>query len=138
MSRLNNPADRMWADACALLAQAERMHQQFFRLASSAPARVQASWEPPVDIVEDEREVMIVVAMPGVPAERVEVFVEPGLLVIRGERPVPFAQARHAVRQLEIPYGLFERRIPLNGARFESGTHQLVNGCVVLRLTKLV
>jgi HSP20 family molecular chaperone IbpA len=136
MSRVNNPADRMWADACALLAQAERMHQQFFRLAS--PARVQASWEPPVDIVEDEREVVIVVAMPGVPAERVEVFVEPGLLVIRGERPVPFAQARHAVRQLEIPYGLFERRIPLNGARFESGTHQLVNGCVVLRLTKLV
>lgn len=136
MSRQNNPADRMWADACALLAQAERMHQQFFRLAS--PARVQASWEPPVDIVEDEREVVIVVAMPGVPAERVEVFVEPGLLVIRGERPVPFGQARHAVRQLEIPYGLFERRIPLNGARFESGTHQLVNGCVVLRLTKLV
>jgi len=43
-----------------------------------------------------------------------------------------------AVRQMEIPYGLFERRIPLNGARFESGTHQLVNGCVVLRLTKLV
>ena len=31
------------------------------------------AWEPPVDVFEDEREVVIVVAMPGVPAERVQV-----------------------------------------------------------------
>ena len=124
----------MWAHACELMAQAERMHQQFFRLSNSA--RTQASWEPPVDVFEDEREVVIIIAMPGVPAERVEVIVEPGLLVVRGERPLPFANARHAVRQLEIPYGIFERRIPISGVRLESGTHQLVNGCVVLRLLK--
>ena len=126
----------MWAHACELIAQAERMQQQFFRLASPAGART--SWEPPVDVFEDEREVVIVVAMPGVAAERLEVAIEPGALVVRGERPVPFSNAHHAVRQLEIPYGYFERRIPLSGVRLESGTRQLVDGCVVLRLQKLI
>lgn len=126
----------MWAHACELIAQAERMQQQFFRLASSAGAM--ASWQPPVDIFEDESEVVIVIAMPGVAAERVEVTTEPGVLVVRGERPLPFANAHHAVRQLEIPYGYFERRIPLSGVRLESGTRQLVDGCVVLRLHKVL
>ena len=135
MSRRPDPSDWMWAQACELIAQAERMHQQFFRLASSA--RAQASWEPPVDVFEDEREVVIVVAMPGVAAERVEITSEPGVLVVRGERPLPFVNAHYAVRQLEIPYGCFERRIPLSGVRLESGTRQLVDGCVVLRLHKL-
>jgi HSP20 family protein len=136
MNRRTDLSDQMWAHACDLVAQAERMHQQFFRLASTG--RTQAAWVPPIDIVEDEREVVIIVAMPGVPAERVEIALEPDVLVVRGERPVPFASAHHAVRQLEIPYGRFERRIPLSGVRLESGTHQLVNGCVVLRLTKQV
>jgi HSP20 family protein len=135
MPRQPNPSDRMWAHACDLLAQAERMHQQFFRMASSAP--VQAAWEPPIDILEDEREVVILIAMPGVPAERVQVVFEADLLVIRGERALPFARARQAMRRLEIPYGVFERRIPLSGVRLESGTQQVVDGCVVLRLTKL-
>ena len=135
MARSSNPADRMWADACELLAQAERMHQQFFRLAS--PAMVPTAWEPPADVLEDERELVVVVAMPGVAADRIEVALERDQLVVRGVRPVPFAHARHAVRQLEIPYGVFERRIALPGARLESGTPQLVNGCVVLRLTKV-
>ena len=113
MAYRTQPSDWMWAQACELIEQAERMHRQFFRLAPSA--RAQASWEPPVDVFEDEREIVIVVAMPGVAAERVEVTSEPGVLVVRGERPLPLADSRHRVRQLEIPYGYFERRIPLPG-----------------------
>jgi len=135
MFRRTDPSDRMWAEACELIAQAERMHQQFFRLTSSA--RVEASWEPPADIFEDDREVVIVIAMPGVAAERIEVVSEPGLLVVRGDRALPFANARHAIRQLQIPYGVFERRIAISGVNIESGTHQMVNGCVVLRLNKV-
>ena len=136
MSRRTDPSDWMWAHACELMAQAERMQQQFFHLTTSA--LTQTSWQPPVDIFEDEREVVIVIAMPGVPAESVEIISEPGLLIVRGERRLPFAKARHAIRQLEIPYGSFERRIPLTGVRVESGAHQLVDGCVVLRLLKLI
>jgi HSP20 family protein len=134
MFRRIDPTDWMWAQACDLLEQAERMHRQFFRLGSSAGTR--ASWEPPIDVFEDEREVVIVLAMPGVVAERVEVTTEPGALVVRAERPIPFAGSRQVVRQLEIPYGFFERRIPLPEARLQAVSQELTHGCLVLRLQK--
>ena len=52
-----NPTDWMWAQACELIEQAERMHRQFFHLAASE--RAQASWEPPVDVFEDEHEIVL-------------------------------------------------------------------------------
>ena len=71
------------------------------------------------------------------PAERVEVTSESGALVVRAESPLPFSGSRRAVRQLEIPYGYFERRIPLPEARFETGTRELLDGCLILRLRKI-
>lgn len=134
MPHRTDPADWMWAHALDVMSQAERMHRQFFRL---APAHAQAVWEPPVDLFEDDREVVIVVALPGVVADRVQVTGEPGALRVRGERPLPFIGARHAVRQLEIPYGAFERRIPLPEGRWEVGPWELTHGCLVLRLHRL-
>ena len=128
------PTDWMWAQACELLEQAERMHRQFFHLTTSSQA--QALWEPPADVFEDENEIVIVLALPGVPAGRIEVTFEPGVLVVRAERPPSFFGTEHEVRQLEIPYGGFERRIRLPEARFDSQTHQLLDGCLVLRLRK--
>ena len=130
-----NPTDWMWAQACELIEQAERMHRQFFRLTASE--RAQASWEPPADVFEDEHEIVIIVALPGVPAERVEVTSESGALVVRAESPLPFSGSRRAVRQLEIPYGYFERRIPLPEGRLETGTRELLDGCLILRLRKI-
>jgi HSP20 family molecular chaperone IbpA len=124
----------MWAQACDLLDEAERMHRQFFRLVASG--QTQAVWEPPVDVFEDEREIVVIIALPGVPAERVEVTTEPGTLVVRAERRVPFAGSGRAVRRLEIPYGYFERRIPLQEAGLGAGTREFMDGCLILRLRK--
>jgi HSP20 family molecular chaperone IbpA len=129
-----NPTDWMWAHACALIDEAERMHRQFFRLTASE--RPHALWEPPVDVFEDEREIVVVVALPGVSLERVEITTEPGVLVVRAERPAPFAGSHYAVRQFEIPYGCFERRIALPNVLLDGGTRQLNDGCLTLRLHK--
>ena len=111
------------------------MHQQFFRLTTSL--RSQALWEPPVDVFEDEREVVVVVALPGVEPERLELASEPGALLVRAERPFPLGGSEYAVRQLEIPYGYFQRRIPLPAASLELGSHELARGCLVVRLRKI-
>ena len=129
------PTEWMWARAVQMIDDAERMHRQFFRLA--APARASVTWEPPVDVFENELEVIIVVALPGVPAHRIEMTTESGELVIRAERGLPFAAARGALRRLEIPYGYFERRVRLPDARLAMGTHELVDGCLTLRLRKI-
>jgi HSP20 family protein len=129
-----NSTDWMWAQACELIDQADRMHRQFFRLTASE--RTQAVWEPPADVFEDELEVIVVIALPGVPAERVEVSTESGALVVRAERRLRLAGSRYAVRQLEIPYGYFERRIPLPMAQLNVGAPELLDGCLILRLRK--
>jgi len=131
---LRNPTDWMWAQAVDLPEQAEHMHRQLCRL--SASERTQAVWEPPVHVFEHEREIVIIVALPGVPADRVEVTSEPAALVVRAECPLPLSASRHAVRQLEIPYGYFERRIPLPDVQLEPGTPEVANGCLILRLRK--
>ena len=129
-----NPTRWMWAQACDLLDQAERMHRQFFQLGASG--RTRAVWEPPVDVFEDEHEIIIVVALPGVLAGSVEVTTESGTLVVRAESRIPFAGSRGAVRRLEIPYGYFERRIQLPEVRLEAGTREFMDGCLILRLRK--
>ena len=129
-----NATSWMWAEAVDLLDRADRMHRQFFRLAASELPR--AVWEPPVDVFEDAREIVIVVALPGVPAESIEITTESGLLILRAERRIPFAGSRGAVRQLEIPYGYFERRIQLSHVALESGTREFRDGCLILRLGK--
>ncbi|HET9749664.1 MAG TPA: Hsp20/alpha crystallin family protein [Casimicrobiaceae bacterium] len=131
--RRSDPADWMWAEACDLIDQAERLHRRFFHL----NARSRVPWAPPVDMFEGDAEVVIVVAMPGVTSDRVEVSHEPGALVVRGERPLPFARERLAVRRLEIPYGAFERRIPLPSGRFESTAPELAQGCLLVRLRRI-
>ena len=126
----------MWSQACELIAEAERLHRHFFRLSGVADAPA-AAWEPPIDVFEDERELVIVVAMPGVAADRVQVTHDAGALVVRGTRPLPDAGGRHRLVQLEIPYGTFERRIALPPGRLEVGRPELDQGCLVLRLRKL-
>ena len=135
MSRKSLPADWMWADALELFERAERMQRQFFRLAASP--RAEAAWEPPADVFEDGRELLVVVALPGVAADDVEIVAEPGALVVRAHRPQPLAGARHAVRRLEIPYGRFERRIALPEGRYEARAREHAHGCLALRLTRI-
>ncbi len=129
-----NPTDWMWAQACDMLEQADRMHRRFFRLA--APEHTQAVWEPPADVFEDDAEIVIVVALPGVPADRVEITTEGAELVIRAERPLRLTGSRYALRQLEIPYGRFERRISLPPIRLTVAARESADGCLILRLTK--
>jgi HSP20 family molecular chaperone IbpA len=134
MATRHDADQRMWAQACELIADAERLHRQFFRLAvDSAPA----TWEPPIDVFEDEREMVVVVAMPGVAPDRVQITQEGAALIVRGTRPLQPAGARYRLRQLEIPYGAFERRIPLPPGQLEVGRPELDQGCLVLRLRKV-
>jgi len=133
--RRSDPGDWMWAEACDLLDQAERLQRRFFRLDTSRPAR--PSWEPPVDMYETEREIVVIVAMPGVAAERVQVITDNDALIVRGERPLPFSGRPLTVRQLEIPYGAFERRIPLPAGRFDAAAPELNHGCLLLRLRRI-
>ena len=124
----------MWAEACEALARAERLHRQFFRPGERGARIV---WEPPVDIFEHERDLWIVAALPGVEAERLEIVVEDGVLIIAGDRPRPALQRVATIHRLEIPQGRFERHIALPAARFELMRRELADGCLTIVLRRL-
>jgi HSP20 family protein len=125
----------MWAEACELLERAERLQRQFFQPRPTEGGR--PSWEPPVDILETEAELWILVALPGVGADQLKVLVDGSTLAVVGERPMPGRARAGVIRRLEIPYGQFERRIELPPGRFEIARRELVDGCLVLGLRKV-
>jgi HSP20 family protein len=131
-----DPVNWMLSEAIDSLARAERLRRQFFSLQSAAGSR-EASWEPPIDVLETDREFLILVALPGVDPDQVEAVIDNGTLVISGRRVLP-AELRHArIHRLELPQGRFERRIVLPVGRY-AVSRFAVNGCVGLRLSKSV
>ena len=130
-----NPTTWMWDQAYDLLQEAERLHRQFFRLSASAHAC--PVWEPPANVYEDDDELVAIIALPGVPADCVQVTLESGSLVVRAESRVPRPVRAGEIRRLEIPYGHFERRIELPPGRFDVVRRELADGCLVLGLRKL-
>lgn len=122
----------MWADALSLLEQAERLHRQFFR---AGTAELQC-WEPPVDVVETEEAVVVYVALPGVPAAAIVVSVEPGGITVSGVRGLPARRAAR-IHRIEIPYGRFERHIPLPLQALRPAARELVDGCLLMTFSKV-
>ena len=126
--------DWMWSEALEMLARAERMHRDLFKPVGSK-AR-QLAWEPPVDILETELEVLALVALPGVDADSVEAVIDDGDLVIGGARTYPPALRTAVIHRLELPQGRFYRRLRLPAGRYSGVRRSVVDGCLVITLQK--
>jgi HSP20 family protein len=126
--------DWMWSEACEMLARAERLHRELFRPAGSS-ARLPA-WEPPVDILETDRAVLVLVALPGVNPDRAEAVIEDGYLVIGGTRVLPPELRTAIIHRLELPQGRFQRRVLLPAGRYTGVRRAVIDGCLVITLQK--
>jgi HSP20 family molecular chaperone IbpA len=124
----------MWSEACEMLARADRMHRELFRPAGTK-AR-QPAWEPPVDILETELDVLVLVALPGVDAEKLEAVIEDGDLVIAGTRVYPPALRTAVIHRLELPQGRFYRRLRLPAGRYSGVRRAVADGCLLITLQK--
>jgi len=127
------PNNWMWSEACEMLARAERMHREFFRPVS---ANQLPAWEPPVDVIETERDVQVFVALPGVDPERVDAVIEGADLVVAGSRVLPGALRTAIIHRLELPQGRFERRVRVPTGRYTSVRQAVSNGCLLITLEK--
>jgi HSP20 family protein len=128
------PTSLMWSEACAALVRAERLHGEFFRPARTA--RRIPVWEPPIDVLETEREVLVLMALPGVDPDRVDVVIEDGELIVAGVRALPAEFRTAVIHRLEIPQGRLERRVRLPAGSYSSVRRTSVHGCLVISLWK--
>lgn len=126
-----DPRNWMFSEAFEMLARADRMHRQFIR-----PARAAVAWEPPVDVLETERAVIVLIALPGVDPARVEAVIEGAELIVSGARVYPKEMGVAAIHRLELPQGRFERRLRLPAGRYANIERTAANGCLQITLTK--
>jgi HSP20 family molecular chaperone IbpA len=127
---LREPGMGLLTEAFELLRDADRMHRQFFTVSLGHPG---PTWEPPVDMVEHEGYLVIVVALPGVTRQALEIATDGMSLRVSGLRRIPAGR----IHRLEIPHGRFERRIALPVGRFELLSQNLADGCLVLELRRI-
>ncbi|GMU92907.1 MAG: hypothetical protein AMXMBFR4_19650 [Candidatus Hydrogenedentota bacterium] len=80
-----------------------------------------ATWQPPVDVYEAEDCVIVVVELPGVDKQDIDLVVLSGVLRITGVRKKPLPENTRHVYQLEIPYGRFARFLKLPCGVDDSG-----------------
>lgn len=135
---MNRPFDAvswMWDEALSAFERAERRHRRFFSLLGARRAPLPL-WEPPVDVLETDQELWIIVALPGVRAEQVLLSVASTEILVQTQRIPPVAREYVRIRRMEIPYGDFERRISLPPGRYTLIEQSMADGCLELRLAK--
>jgi HSP20 family protein len=77
-------------------------------------SRRRGGYRPAVDVYRSARtgELTVVVELPGVDPERIQIYADERTLVVAGERRRPSASGR-VYQQMEISYGRFQRQIAL-------------------------
>lgn len=135
-----DPHAWMWSEALDMLNRAERMHRQMFQPVPVSETRRRTGplcWEPPVDVLETERELLVLAALPGVDPDHISVAINSGVLTIAGERVLPPELRRATIHRMELPQGRFERQLALPPGRYEVAHPRVVNGCLAVVLRKV-
>jgi len=95
------------------------------------------TWRPAVDVLENEDNIVVLVELPGVPAEKIEVSGTEARLEVRGIRQPPESHVGADHHHVERCYGRFERRVimpvPIDPVRI---TTELKDGVLTVVLPK--
>ena len=110
------------------------MRGRFFELRKGAAV---PTWEPPVDVIETASELLVIVALPGVDPTKAEAAISGSDLVVVGTRRLPESLRTARIHRMELPYGRFERRIPLPPGRYDAVKREAADGCLLIRLHKI-
>jgi HSP20 family molecular chaperone IbpA len=123
-----------------LIRQAERIQANFLQIALGTQYRDLhgISWPPPVNVVETEKSLWVICAIPGVAVKEVELRLEGRELIISGQRPLPSCCTDGELKLWEIPLGRFERRITVLEGRstLTIGKPTLQDGLLIIELKK--
>jgi len=94
-------------------------------------------WVPSVDIKSEEKRYVIFVDVPGVKPDKIEVFMENNMLVIKGERSTETKESEEGYSRVERVSGSFYRSFTLpDDADAESIKAHSENGVLELSIPK--
>jgi HSP20 family protein len=70
-------------------------------------------WIPAMDVFEDDKTVKLSLEIPGMEKKDIDVSLDDGVLVVRGERKLEHEEKKDGYAQIERRFGSFERRFLL-------------------------
>jgi HSP20 family protein len=114
-----------------------RLFQDSFGSSGRDEAMITASFVPPVDIYEDEHNVILTVEVPGIDQKDIDVRLENNTLTVRGERKFEKEEKEENFHRVERRYGSFFRAFTLpNTVDAESVSADYDNGLLKIKLAK--
>ena len=110
----------------------------FFALASrAAEGMTPQTWAPRVDIIEKPDQWVFRAEIPDVDPKDIQVTVEEGVLMIRGERKFEEEVKEGNFTRIEREYGAFERRFSLpSGIDLDKISAEYKNGVLNISISK--
>ena len=112
--------------------------QSSLQLVRLPAASSNVEWVPNTDVYENEGSFVVRIDLAGVNRKDFQISMSERTLIVRGRRPDPCRTGRCHFRQMEIDYGVFERRfvVPhtVDGRNIKAS---LVNGFLTIELPKL-
>ncbi len=101
------------------------------------PAHVPMAWTPRMDVFEKEGNLVVKAELPGIAKDDIEVKLDGGDLVIRGERTAESEVKEEDYYRLERSFGSFYRRLPLSfDVRAEDVKATFADGVLEVRIPK--
>lgn len=98
---------------------------------------VTSQWVPRVDVREDSQRFVILADLPGIDPSEVEIWMDKGILSIKGERRSEASEHNDRYSRIERRYGAFHRRFALpDSADPEGITASGQNGVLEISIPK--
>jgi HSP20 family protein len=95
-------------------------------------------FQPRLDVIDDGDALRIMVELPGMDREDVEILVEDDALVLRGEKKLESKTEEEGCYRLERAFGSFQRVIPLpDGVDTERAKARFEKAVLTIRLPKM-
>jgi HSP20 family protein len=89
-----------------------RFFEPFFRFPFVQEEAQSATWNPPVDVVEENNQILVKVEVPGIDEKDLRIMFEDGILTVTGERQFERKDDR-SYHRIERAYGTFTRTFTL-------------------------
>lgn len=89
-----------------------RLWEPFFRMPFFSEETQPSTWNPPVDVLEENDKILVKVEVPGIDEKDLRVGFEDGILTISGERQFERKDDR-SYHRIERAYGSFTRTFTL-------------------------
>ena len=114
-----------------------RLNQLFSDYGRGTDELATQGFVPPVDIYEDEHNIVLKVEVPGIEEKDLDVRVENNTLTVRGERKFEREEKEENFHRIERRYGSFARSFTLpNTVDAEKVAADYTNGVLEIRLAK--